>query len=280
MKNYKRTSHDAIAAPRGGAPISSSYLINNKIENLSHNHHEIREFGCGRLNGRVTKGTRGGRAAGGGPYRRGRGSVYRIAYICRDLSQQVIGKGAKSTGTQENTSAFTQLKSLDARKDRPGGTRHGPRAVLWATRLRHVNGQARPVQYHTLTECRREVTVSGVTFHPVSENSSGPLSPILQPPSIIPLPSTSTPPSPSSFRQKLYRSSRTHRLGSTTTETSQTMKPRSFSLSVGASTKSGTVGDRNRRTCDCVNGRARARATFCGHVTMLSGGECRPGLLC
>ncbi|GBP82230.1 hypothetical protein EVAR_54975_1 [Eumeta japonica] len=41
----------------------------------------------------------------------------------------------------------------------------------------HVNGPARPLRYHALTEHGREVTACVVAFRPVSENSGVPLSP-------------------------------------------------------------------------------------------------------
>ncbi|GBP26218.1 hypothetical protein EVAR_16069_1 [Eumeta japonica] len=47
--------------------------------------------------------------------------------------------------------------------------------MQWSTRLQHVNGPAQPVKYHTFTEYRREVNISGVGFRSVSECYGGSL---------------------------------------------------------------------------------------------------------
>ncbi|GBP11091.1 Probable 28S ribosomal protein S16, mitochondrial [Eumeta japonica] len=51
-----------------------------------------------------------------------------------------------------------------------------PVAELFAW-FQQINGLARPVQYHTLTEFSYEITVSIVVFRPVNESFSGPPSP-------------------------------------------------------------------------------------------------------
>ncbi|GBP94724.1 hypothetical protein EVAR_100434_1 [Eumeta japonica] len=47
--------------------------------------------------------------------------------------------------------------------------------MLWSTWLQHVNVLTRPVQYHTLIECKPEITISVVAFLPVSESRPLPL---------------------------------------------------------------------------------------------------------
>ncbi|GBP23754.1 hypothetical protein EVAR_13711_1 [Eumeta japonica] len=49
------------------------------------------------------------------------------------------------------------------------------KTMLWSTWLQHIDVDARPVQYHALTEYRCEITVFAVDFCPVSESSSDPL---------------------------------------------------------------------------------------------------------
>ncbi|GBP91321.1 Ubiquitin carboxyl-terminal hydrolase 7 [Eumeta japonica] len=73
------------------------------------------------------------------------------------------------------------------------GDNHGGHYVVFINpkgdgKLQHVNGLARPVQHHSLTVYWRELTVSIVTFRPVSERSGGPLPSITPQPSISPFP--------------------------------------------------------------------------------------------